>query len=126
MPHSPTTRGSRAGGLRIVCAVRKSSIDDQCFGAIHIPNVYQRAIFVRSTPVSYERIQIGCVRVVITSACAVLLAQTSNRKGLVLTLGLRGVGAIVETVIMVVGIHKSSVEPETGEDSERCSGQCVG
>lgn len=128
MPRTPTARarGSRAGVLRVVCAVRKGSVDDQGLGAIHVPNVNQRAVFVRSTPVSHERIQIGCVGVVVTSACAVLLAQTGDRKGLVLPLGLRGVGAIVEAVSMVVGVHKRSVEPETREDSERGSSQRVG
>ena len=86
----------------------------------------QRAVFIRSTPISNERIQISCVRTVITSACAVLLAQTRNRKGFILTLGLRRVGAIVEAVRMVVRVRKGAVEPETGEDSERCTGQCIG
>ena len=86
----------------------------------------QRAIFIRSAPVSHERIYICRVRVVVASAGAVHLAQTRNREGLILPLGLRRVGAIVETVIMVVWIRKRSVEPETREDSERRSSQCVG
>ena len=86
----------------------------------------QRVILIRSAPVPYERIQIARVRVVVTSAGAVHLAQTGNRKGLILTFGLRRVGAIVETVIMVVGIHECSVKPKTREESERCSGQSVG
>ena len=86
----------------------------------------QCAIFIRSAPVSHERIQVRCIRVVVTSAGAVHLAQTCSRKGLVLTLGLRGVGAIVEAVVMVVGVFIYSVEPETREDSKRCSRQCIG
>ena len=32
----------------------------------------------------------------------------------------------MEVVVMVVRIRICSVEPETGEDSKGCSGQCVG
>ena len=82
------------------------------------------AIFIRSAAVSYERIQIGRIRIVVTSAGTVHLAQASNRKGLILILSLRGVGAIVKAVVVVVGVRICSVEPETREESERCSGQC--
>ena len=83
----------------------------------------QGIILIRSASVSHKRVQICRVRVVVTSASAIHLAQTSNRKRLVLTLGLRRIGAIVEAVIMVVGVFICSVEPETRKDSERCSGQ---
>ena len=84
----------------------------------------QCAIFIRSATISYERIQIGRVRIVVTSAGAVHLAQTSDRKGFVLTLRLRGVGTIVEAVMLVVGVFICSVKPETGEYCERCSCNC--
>lgn len=86
----------------------------------------QCAVFIRSAPVPHKRIQIGRIRVVVTSAGAVHLTQTSNREGLVLTLGLGRVGLIVEVVIMVVGVFICSIEPETREDSERGPGQREG
>ena len=114
-----STTGARRRPVR---AIWKSSIDDQCFSTIHGPNVNQCAIFIRSASISHERIQICRVRVVVTSAGAVHLAQTSNRKGFILAFGLRRVGAIMEAVIMVVVVFICSVEPKTREDSERCSG----
>ena len=50
--------------------------------------MYQRVILIRSAPISHKGIQVGAVRVVITSTGTVHLAQTGYRKGLVLTLGL--------------------------------------
>ena len=88
--------------------------------------MYQRAVLIRSATISYEPIQVARVRVVVTAAGTVHLAQTSDRKSLILTLGLGRVGAIMEIVVMVVRIRICSVEPETREDSERCSGQCEG
>lgn len=64
----------------------------------------QCAILIRSAPISHQRIQISRIRVVVTSAGAVLLAQTSDRESLVLPFGLRSVGTIMEAVIMIVGI----------------------
>lgn len=84
----------------------------------------QGAILVRGAPIAHKRIQVARVSVVVASAGAVHLAQTGDRKRLVLPLRLRRVGAIVEAVVMVVGICVSSVEPETREYPKRCSGQC--
>ena len=118
-----TTACGRRGTVR---AIWKSSIDDQRLGAIHLPNMNQCTIFIRSAPVAHERIQISRIRIIVTPAGAVHLAQTSHRKSLVLTLGLGRVGPIVEAVIVVVRVIIYAVEPEAREDSERCSGQHEG